>query len=297
MTHPQTNAARLRWWLLSAAILCLLAGAFWILNVLWPKWEFLASDPKTGAGLLGVMGFWCSEDTYVFWAAGYLGIFLITQWFFLGPRGTWSVRLGATGRPLKLSVLLAALMAALLTVGLLATIAEVAGVWQRIALIAPLDRPENPSTPATAKAALPTRSGGAPATTAIAATTIDNNADGHANGEPLPRIWPVASAMVISWLLWAVVFGIYWRRGNRADQLGRMLRGLMGGSILELLVATPVHVLVGSKDHCYCERGSYTGLVLGGTVLLWTFGPGLVLLFLREKERRSPLLSPATDQS
>ena len=48
-----------------------------------------------------------------------------------------------------------------------------------------------------------------------------------------------------------------------------------------------------SKDDndCYCATGSYTGLILGGTVLLWTFGPGLVLMFLREKDRREPLLT------
>jgi hypothetical protein len=69
----------------------------------------------------------------------------------------------------------------------------------------------------------------------------------------------------------------------------------MGGSILEMLIAAPVHVLIlrskDEKESCYCEMGSYTALVLGGTVLLWTFGPGLVLLFLREKARRQPLLS------
>ena len=296
MTRPQTLAARLRWWLLAAGVLCLLAGLFWIFNVLWPKWGVFPGDPKTGVGLLGVLGFWCEEESYGFWASGYLGIFLVTQWFFLGPRGRWRVRLSAAGRPLKPSVLTAALMAVLLTVGLLATVAQVAGGWQKIALVTPLNQPEIPITRVTTGLAVATTSTSAPATTA-AGTTIYYEC-GRVNEDPRPRIWPLASALAASWALWTVIFLVYWRRGNRADQLGGMLRGLMGGSILELLIATPVHVLAARpEDKCYCERGSYTGLVLGGTVLLWTFGPGLVLLFLREKERRSLLLSPPTDQA
>jgi hypothetical protein len=248
---PRLSASRLRWVLLAAGLVCWLAGIFWIFNVCWPKWELFPGDIKPGAGLLGVGGFWWNEQwAYLLSAAGYFGVFLLTQWFFLGPRGSFRLQLNHVGRPLRLSVIIAALMAALLTIGLLALVAELCGIWQTVALA---DRPEH------------------------------------------PRYWPVLLALALAWGLWAVVFFIYWRRGDRATQLSRMLRGLMGGSILELLIAAPVHVLIlraNTKDKsCYCEAGSYTTLVLGSTVLLWTFGPGLILLFLREKARRQPLLS------
>jgi hypothetical protein len=248
---PRLSASRLRWVLLAAGLACWLAGAFWIFNVCWPHWELFPNDPKAGAGLFGVMGFWWKEQwAYLLSTAGYLGVFLITQWFFLGPRGAYRLQLNQTGRPLRLSVIIAALMAALLSVGLLATVAELCGVWQTVALVNEVEH---------------------------------------------PRYWPVLLALGLAWGLWALVFFVYWRRGDRATQLGRMLRGLMGGSILELLIAAPVHVLIlraNSKEKsCYCEIGSYTTLVLGSTVLLWTFGPGLFLLFLREKARRQPLLS------
>jgi hypothetical protein len=32
-------------------------------------------------------------------------------------------------------------------------------------------------------------------------------------------------------------------------------------------------------------------LVFGGTALLWAFGPGIVLLFIREKHRQQKLLA------
>ena len=60
---------------------------------------------------------------------------------------------------------------------------------------------------------------------------------------------------------------------------------------MELLVAIPTHAFVYRRDDdCYCVRGSYTGIVFGLTVLLWAFGPGLVLLAWREKQRREPVL-------
>ena len=100
---------------------------------------------------------------------------------------------------------------------------------------------------------------------------------------------------LIVWLVWSVVFLIYWRQGDHYTQLGKMIRGLLGGSVLELIAATAVYVWNPQKEDCYCSRGSYTGLVFGGTVALWCFGPGIVLLFMREKYRRAKLLNLCTD--
>ncbi len=66
-----------------------------------------------------------------------------------------------------------------------------------------------------------------------------------------------------------------------------MIRGLIGGSVLELFVAIPVYAT--RQDDCYCARGSYAGVIFGGTVLVWAFGPGVLFLFAREKERRKKL--------
>lgn len=106
----------------------------------------------------------------------------------------------------------------------------------------------------------------------------------------LEHWWHIWIPMLIVWAVWGVLFYLYWRKGSRFVQLQRMTRALIGGSILELLVAAPVHAFAEDPDNCYCARGSYTGLVFGFTVLIWCFGPGLVLLFLRERDRRAPLL-------
>ena len=97
-------------------------------------------------------------------------------------------------------------------------------------------------------------------------------------------------AMLLLWSVWAWIFFAYWRQGDRYTQLGKMIRALVAGSLLEVLVAVPVHVSIARPRQCYCERGTYTTLVLAGTVLLWAFGPGIILLYLREKHRRAKLI-------
>jgi hypothetical protein len=251
MTIAQSKAYRVRWFLLAAGLLCWLAGLFYLLNCAWPGWEVFpgagAPDERRGWGLQGVMG-WSADTQWGYCVAVgvYFGVFLLTQWLLLCPRGRLRVGVQTTGRPMILSVLSAGLMGAILTVGLLASVLELAGQWQRFAGRAP----------------------------------------------DLEHYWPSLVALAIAWTIWAVLFFTYWRQGDHYTWAGRVLRGLFAGSILELLVAAPAHVFAvrHEKESCYCELGSYTGLVLGGTVLLWCFGPGVVLLFLREKRRRQELL-------
>jgi hypothetical protein len=101
----------------------------------------------------------------------------------------------------------------------------------------------------------------------------------------------VWGAMLFLWAFWACVFFVYWRQGDRYTQLGKMIRGLVAGSLLEFFVAIPAHVWATRQRGCYCATGTYTTLVFAGTVLLWAFGPGICLLYWREKYRREKLLS------
>ena len=107
-------------------------------------------------------------------------------------------------------------------------------------------------------------------------------------------IWTPMLVMLVLWGVWAWIFFLYWRQGDRYTQLGRMIRGLVAGSLVEALVAVPVHVWVMRQRDCYCARGTYTTLVLAGTVLLWAFGPGIILLYMREKYRRAQLFPICT---
>jgi len=89
-----------------------------------------------------------------------------------------------------------------------------------------------------------------------------------------------------TWAVWSIIFYAYWRGGDRYGQLGRLVRWLLGGSVLELLASTFVQAFIPDRHGCYCDRGSFFGMIIGLTVLLWTFGPGLALIFLYEKVRQ-----------
>lgn len=108
-------------------------------------------------------------------------------------------------------------------------------------------------------------------------------------------LFGVYVGMGLGWLAWTIVFYIYWRQGDRYTQLGKMIRGLVAGSLLETLVAVPVHIWAVRQRECYCDRGTYTTLVFSGTVLLWAFGPGIVLLYMRERCRQARLFPKCPD--
>ena len=91
--------------------------------------------------------------------------------------------------------------------------------------------------------------------------------------------------MLIIWGVWCWIFFVYWKQGDRYTQSGKMIRGLVAGSILEIIIAVPVHIWATRQRECYCCRGTYTTLVLSATVLIWAFGPGIILLYMREKRR------------
>jgi hypothetical protein len=247
MTTGQTLAYRLRWVMLIAAVLCLAVWIAWVFAL--PIFGWLVDKP---AGFLGtpLIFFDIDSSTNYVHAAGLCGVLLLTQWAFLRPRGNWSMRLADHSRPLWTSIIAAAFIAMLLSIGAIAIVMEIPDWWAQMADNLQL------------------------------------------------LLWPVWIAMAVLWIIWIVVFALYWRSGDRYTQLTRMVRGLIAGSVLEMLVAAPVQAMCYDRGKdCYCSRGSYTGLVLGGTALIWAFGPGVVLLFLREKYRRQKLLTAAPDSA
>ena len=91
------------------------------------------------------------------------------------------------------------------------------------------------------------------------------------------------SIPLILWLFWSIIFCVYFRQTDYYTWAGKIIRGLIAGSILELFISIPI--FVAREDECYCARGSYVGIVFGATVLLWAFGPAVFFLFLRQKHQ------------
>ncbi|MHC4409176.1 MAG: FmdB family zinc ribbon protein [Planctomycetota bacterium] len=181
-------AVAIRWSLAAVGAILIILGMIWVYA---PGTRIFAWD---SAGFMGTPVL--PTDEWNYYAAGvtWLGLSLLTQWFFLRPRGGLALREESKGRSMRFATFGAGFCAMLITFGLI-----------------------------------------------------------------------------------------------------RILRALIAGTVLELLVAAPVHAACYKRDDCYCTRGSYTALVFGGTALFWVFGPGVFLLYLRERKRRGRLLRICPD--
>ena len=70
--------------------------------------------------------------------------------------------------------------------------------------------------------------------------------------------------------------------------MDRLTRWLLRGSILELLVAVPSHVVSRSRGDCCAPMGTFWGIVTGLSVMLLAFGPGVYFLFVARMTRLRP---------
>jgi hypothetical protein len=199
-------AVAIRWSLAAVGAILIILGMIWVYA---PGTRIFAWD---SAGFMGTPVL--PTDEWNYYAAGvtWLGLSLLTQWFFLRPRGGLALREESKGRSMRFATFGAGFCAMLITFGLIAALMEIPDLWEEAVFADEFYHPG------------------------------------------------VYGWMVGLWAVWAMVFYRYLRSRSR------ILRALIAGTVLELLVAAPVHAACYKRDDCYCTRGSYTALVFGGRV-------------------------------
>lgn len=100
---------------------------------------------------------------------------------------------------------------------------------------------------------------------------------------------------LILWMIWALVFHRYVRQDSDASLATRCVRWLLRGSILELLIAVPSHIVVRRREDCCAPAVTFWGISTGISVMLLCFGPGLFYLFARRLGKRRPQSEGAAD--
>ncbi len=110
-------------------------------------------------------------------------------------------------------------------------------------------------------------------------------------GDKREAVWEhvlFAALLVALWAGWSAVFFRLGRERPPADFLSVLCRRLLQGSILELLVAVPCHVVVRCRE--FCCAGIYTmfGLAMGISVMLFAFGPAVFFLLVARARRLRP---------
>jgi len=101
----------------------------------------------------------------------------------------------------------------------------------------------------------------------------------------LIRFFSVGGAI---WFLWAVLFHWLSRDRDPGDLIAQKCRILLKGSILELLIAVPTHIVARHRDYCCAGFETFFGLAMGLSAMLFSFGPGVFFLFADRWKKLHP---------
>jgi hypothetical protein len=97
--------------------------------------------------------------------------------------------------------------------------------------------------------------------------------------------WMLLTAVVGLWVFWSALFYRISGQQARSDLVAALCQRLFRGSVLELLVAVPCHIIVRCRNYCCADILTFAGLSLGIAVMLFSFGPAVFVLFV-ERSRR-----------
>jgi formate-dependent nitrite reductase membrane component NrfD len=113
------------------------------------------------------------------------------------------------------------------------------------------------------------------------------NGQNHNSGAG--TIYTMIFTLLVFWAVWALVFFRHLAKSDAPDALlKRTARWLLRGSILELIIAVPSHVIVRRRDDCCAPIGTFWGITTGISVMLLCFGPGVFFLFVERCRRLQP---------
>ena len=88
------------------------------------------------------------------------------------------------------------------------------------------------------------------------------------------------------WMFWSILFYLYYR--NSSPGVTRLASGLLKGSVLELLIAVPCHVIVRRRGDCSAPAATSFGIATGLAIMLLSFGPGILLLYKKRLDAYPP---------
>lgn len=79
------------------------------------------------------------------------------------------------------------------------------------------------------------------------------------------------------WLIWGIVFYLY--REQVSARVDRAVNWLLAGSVLQLLIVVPCHVIVRQRGDCSAPGVTAFGIATGIAVMLMAFGPSIIFLY------------------
>ena len=87
------------------------------------------------------------------------------------------------------------------------------------------------------------------------------------------------------WIAWSIVFWVITASVDPLSISVRLHRWLLAGSVAELLVAVPCHLVVRRRTECCVGLYTGTAICVGAVVMFIAFGPSVLLLYLRRSRQ------------
>jgi uncharacterized membrane protein len=100
--------------------------------------------------------------------------------------------------------------------------------------------------------------------------------------------WASLAFFGVSWFVWSVLFYRFYCDADPKKLTQRLTTWLLRGSILELLVAVPSHIIVRRRGDCCAHGFTFFGIATGIVIMALAFGPGLFFLFCKRFEEMMP---------
>jgi hypothetical protein len=101
--------------------------------------------------------------------------------------------------------------------------------------------------------------------------------DNFSNSFIVQTVVKIACFLLGLWLLWGIFFYFYLR--GSSDVVTRVVSWLLRGSVLELLIAVPCHIIVRRRGDCSAPTVTSFGIATGIAIMLLSFGPSVLLLY------------------
>jgi hypothetical protein len=100
--------------------------------------------------------------------------------------------------------------------------------------------------------------------------------------------WFALIFLLLNWAAWSCIFRAFARNAGPHSYIRRLLKWLLRGTLLELLVAVPSHIIVRHKDVCCADCVTAAGIATGLAVMLISFGPGIYFLYAERIKSKKP---------
>ena len=88
------------------------------------------------------------------------------------------------------------------------------------------------------------------------------------------------------WLVWGILFYFFFR--NSSALVTGLGSWLLKGSVLELLIAVPCHIIVRRRHDCSAPIVTSFGIATGLAIMLLSFGPSVLFLYKKRLDSYPP---------